>query len=67
MTGLEMKYFVLKPKGDDTYANASRHAMIEYARLIGPSNRKLEKDLVVWANREHQSSAYKDPDDKEVE
>jgi hypothetical protein len=29
-----MKYFVLKPRGDNIYAQASRRAMLEYARII---------------------------------
>lgn len=31
MDGLKMKYFVLKPAGDDAYAKASRAAMNRYA------------------------------------
>jgi hypothetical protein len=31
MNGLLMKYFVLKPAGDDRYAAASRKAMRAYA------------------------------------
>ncbi|MDE2442009.1 MAG: hypothetical protein KGP14_13380 [Betaproteobacteria bacterium] len=50
--GLLMKYFVLKPAGDDAYAKASRAAMRQYARLIREENQGLHDDLVAWADRE---------------
>ena len=34
MNGLVMKYFVLKPKGTDVYALASRRAIAMYAETI---------------------------------
>ena len=46
--GLEMRYFVLKPKGDNPYANASRKAMLRYADEIGIENPKLATDLREW-------------------
>ena len=52
MTGLEMRYFVLKPKGDDVHAIASRNAMRAYANYIHFSNPKLASDLEAWADRE---------------
>lgn len=52
MTGLVMKYFVLKPKGDDAYAKASRAAMRQYARLIREENQELHDELMAWADRE---------------
>jgi len=48
MTGLKMKYFVLKPKGNDAYANASRMAIAAYAKAIDDENPKLKQDLVDW-------------------
>jgi hypothetical protein len=51
--GLEMKYFVLKPKGKDVYAKASRMAMLEYAKVIQDENRRLYDELQEWAVREH--------------
>ena len=52
MNGLEMKYFVLKPKGTDPYAKASRAAMRKYAVLIKDTNPDLASDLDEWADRE---------------
>lgn len=52
MTGLEMKYFVLKPKGNDAYANASRKAIIAYAKAIDDVNPKLKQELIVWVQDE---------------
>jgi hypothetical protein len=52
MTGLEMKYFVLKPKGSDIYAQASRRAMRHYAKLIRQANPNLAEELEAWAERE---------------
>jgi hypothetical protein len=52
-TGLQMKYFVLKPKGkdgNDVYAQASRHAMMTYARYIQRDNPELAKNIVDWVN-----------------
>jgi hypothetical protein len=55
MTGLLMKYFVLKPKGKDIYAAASRQAMEAYAQLlyITNTNPELAKELTEWAEREN--------------
>jgi hypothetical protein len=52
MPGLEMKYFVLKPKGDDIYAEASRSAMRIYASTIQALNPGLAHDLMSWVSRE---------------
>ncbi len=51
-TGLVVKYFVLKPKGDDRYAEASRKAMRAYANHIDGTNKYLASDLRDWAKRE---------------
>ena len=45
---LEMKYFVLKPKGDNPYAAASRIAMKAYAEAIIDENALLYNDLEQW-------------------
>ena len=50
--GLKMKYFVLKPRGDDIYAQASRAAMREYARIIKEENPKLAEEVAEWATQE---------------
>ena len=52
-TGLEMKYFVLKPRGDTPYAAASRTAMKAYANVIRDENPQLYHDLLNWAIEEH--------------
>ena len=50
--GLVMKYFVLKPRGDDIYARASRAAMMHYARLIQSDNPVFAAELREWADSE---------------
>lgn len=50
--GLQMKYFVLKPKGEGPYAKASRAAMRQYARLIRQENPDLHDELLEWADKE---------------
>lgn len=52
MTGLQMKYFVLKPKGNDEYAAASRAAMRRYSKVISNRNPLLAKKLLDWAEKE---------------
>jgi len=52
MEGLQMKYFVLKPKGKDRYAEASRKAMRAYATHIEAVNPELTKQLRQWADNE---------------
>lgn len=52
MDGLKMKYFVLKPKGNNPYAKASRAAMFAYSKSIEDENYKLAIDLEQWAGEE---------------
>jgi hypothetical protein len=52
MAGLEMKYFVLKPRGEDAYARASRRAMRAYADAIMEANPILCAQLRAWADEE---------------
>ena len=47
-----MKYFVLKPRGNDPYAAASRAAMHQYADCIEDENPDLATELKEWADRE---------------
>lgn len=62
MSGLKMKYFVLKPKGNDIYAEASRTAMRTYARVIEDENPELSRDLREWADTaETQQEIHKAP------
>jgi hypothetical protein len=55
--GLQYKYFVLKPRGSDMYARASRRAMRTYARFISIENPKLAVDLNEWADKEWADAA----------
>jgi len=48
----QMKYFVLKPRGTDVYAKASRAAMRSYANIIRRDNVALSDALREWADRE---------------
>lgn len=48
-----MKYFVLKPKGSDPFAAASRAAMLRYADMIQGHEPRLAEDLREWALREN--------------
>lgn len=50
-TGLQMKYFVLKPSSKDVgnvYASASRVAMRAYADHIESTDPKLASELREW-------------------
>jgi hypothetical protein len=49
---LEMKYFVLKPKGPGPHAEASRIAMVAYASSIISTDKELAYSLNEWASRE---------------
>lgn len=60
--GLEMKYFVLKPKGTDIFAKASRKAMRAYAMMIVNDNYQLANDLRNWADREQEAVIAKELD-----
>lgn len=53
MHGLVMKYFVLKPAGDDAYAQASRQAMRKYADVIARENPELAFQLRQWTDQEN--------------
>jgi len=50
--GMKMKYFVLKPEGDNDYAEASRKAMMAYANSIKIENPVLADDLRNWVQME---------------
>ena len=52
MSGLEMKYFVLKPKGTDPYARASRCALDAFATAIRGENDMLCDDIRKWVDNE---------------
>jgi hypothetical protein len=46
------KYFVLEPKGNTPWANASRSAMRVFASEISESDPKLSNNLKQWAYEE---------------
>lgn len=52
MPQLQMKYFVLKPAGDDAHAMACRAAMRCYARHIAATIPDLAAELTEWADKE---------------
>ena len=52
MSGLEMKYFVLKPAGNGKQHSASRKAMRAYAAEIEEYEPQFAKELRAWADRE---------------
>lgn len=55
MDGLQMKYFLLKPRakhGDDAHATASQQAMLQYANQIKATDRLLAEQLSLWARKE---------------
>ena len=52
MNGLLMKYFVLKPRGGNIYAKASRAALKAYADTVAGDNPELARDLKDWADKE---------------
>ena len=54
MNRLHLKYFVLKPSGNDEYAEASREALKTYANTIKPSNLELAQDLIEWVYAEEE-------------
>lgn len=56
MSRLKMKYFVLKPKGDDIYARASRKAMRVYASTIQQEDSQFAHELRAWADEEWQNT-----------
>lgn len=47
--GLQLKYFVLKPGGNDSYARASREALVSYANAIQAEDPKLAHAVMEWA------------------
>jgi hypothetical protein len=66
-TGLEMKYFVLKPKGTDAYAEASRAAMCVYAKKIRPVNPELARDIDIWTWNEENRAANDEMNKRQAE
>ena len=53
---LEMKYFVLKPRGNNLYAAASRLAMDAYAHVIQDTDHELANSLKTWVYNERQKA-----------
>lgn len=67
MTGLEMRYFVLKPggRGYDPYTIASQEAILAYADSIEATNPMLAGDLRAWAKEEAGKAAEQAIRDRE--
>ena len=64
MSGLIMKYFVLKPRGSSPHSLASRNALRAYAQSIRSENAELADDLQNWADTEADIAAgIKQPED----
>ena len=67
---LEMKYFVLKPRGkarNDVFARASQMAMNTYAAYLRTRGVEslLADDLLAWSNSEHiRQLAQPEPEEK---
>ena len=57
MSGLQMKYFVLKPAGNDPYARASRLAMVTYALAVQRENKELARELLTWSDNAGREAA----------
>jgi len=66
MTGLEMKYFVLKPKGNTPYSAASRAAMRRYSKVIRSHNPVLADELLRWAEDEFAEAYCNDREAEEL-
>jgi len=52
LEGLLLKYFVVKPKGNNIYAKASREAILRYADIIKIINPIFANDLIKWVENE---------------
>lgn len=50
--GLQMRYFILKPSGNEPHHAASRAALAAYAESIRSTNLQLADDLLKWVIRE---------------
>ena len=60
MSVLQMKYFVLKPAGDDAYAKASRAAMLAFADAYVAENPQMATEVADWVGREKAASEYRE-------
>ena len=54
--GIRMKYFVLKPEGNNEHARASRMAMLAYADSIWQTAPVLAQEIREWAFMEEGKS-----------
>lgn len=50
MSGLELRYFILKPGAEGRHGMASRAALRTYLRVMAPENPELAKDLKEWVD-----------------
>ena len=67
--GLEMKYFVLKPRGTDVFAAASRHAMSYFASYLEEHGGDLElaREVSGWSCRELIAAERAQPEQNKTE
>ena len=64
MSGLKMKYFVLKPEGDDVFAQASRVGMRAYARQLENKDPQYAAEIRKWADDEmKKTSTWQESED----
>lgn len=59
---LEMRYFILKPKGNSIHAVASRNAMLEYADAIFDTDKEMARELQEWVRKERLAAAREEGD-----
>lgn len=60
MSGLEMRYFVLKPSAAGIHGKACRAALRRYADLIATTEPEFAADLRAWADAE-QAKTIEEP------
>ena len=52
MSGLEMRYFILKPGGKGLHGFASREAMLLYAKIIEADQPEFAMEIRSWVENE---------------
>ena len=58
---LEMKYFVLKPRGTSVFAKASRRAMMNYAAEIREEHPEFAEQIREWVAEEAKAALRANP------
>lgn len=52
MSGLEMRYFILKPSAAGLHGAASRAVLRKYASMMAETEPEFASDLHAWADAE---------------